>query len=78
MGAKPLVYLGRSQLQVLPESARSLPAGNNVVTIRINIPFTMPQHLATGVRLRVTTKLKINMDYKWTEYSELNTRNINF
>lgn len=65
-------------LQVLPGSARSLPAGNSVETIKINIPFTMPQHLATGISLRLTPKFKFNMDYKWTEYSKWDTWNIHF
>lgn len=34
------------------------------------IDITMPQHIATGISLRVFPDLKINLDYKWTETSK--------
>lgn len=34
-----------------------------------SIDITMPQHIATGISLRVFPDLKINLDYKWTETS---------
>lgn len=34
------------------------------------IDITMPQHIATGISVRVFPDLKINIDYKWTETSK--------
>ncbi|MDX1695578.1 MAG: outer membrane protein transport protein [Ketobacteraceae bacterium] len=35
-----------------------------------SIDIYMPQHIATGISLRVFPSLKINLDYKWTETSK--------
>lgn len=35
--------------------------------VEISIPF--PKHLATGISLQVMPRLKVNLDYKFTEYS---------
>lgn len=34
-----------------------------------HIDITMPQHISTGISVRVLPDLKINLDYKWTETS---------
>lgn len=35
-----------------------------------SIEITIPQHIATGISLRVFPDLKVNIDYKWTETSK--------
>lgn len=39
-------------------------------TVDVAIDIEMPQHIATGISIQLTHALKINLDYRWTEYSK--------
>ena len=37
---------------------------------KVKMEYTVPQNFAVGVSLRVLPSLKVNVDYKWAEYSK--------
>ena len=40
--------------------------------------LTFPVHIATGISVRLTSRFKVNLDYKWSEYGIWNQWNIVF
>ena len=54
---------------LFPSVNKELFIDNGRIKRTGHIDITMPQHIATGISLRVLPSLKINLDYKWTETS---------
>ncbi|PIE41669.1 MAG: aromatic hydrocarbon degradation protein [Gammaproteobacteria bacterium] len=55
---------------LLPGVNQELFIDNGNIKRSGNIDLVIPQHLATGISVRIFPDLKINFDYKWTETSK--------
>ena len=56
-------------LNILPNSPNELSANGTDVG-EVTISQVLPEHFSLGVSLKVTPKLKMNIDYKKTQFSE--------
>lgn len=55
---------------LLPGVNQELFIDNGRIKRTGRIDITLPQHIATGISVRVFPDLKVNLDYKWTETSK--------
>lgn len=67
MRNNPLI---RGEADPLPE--------NNSESGTVEVGLPIPAHIATGISLQLTPKFKVNMDYKFTQYSDWDAWPIQF
>lgn len=63
--------LNRSQNGLVGEALEllNLPVGNSLETGTATLKLVSPQHVATGISVLVTPKVKVNFDLKWTDWA---------
>lgn len=57
-------------LRILPGVHQELIIDEGRIKRDGHIDITMPQHIATGISVKVLPDLQVNIDYKWTETSK--------
>lgn len=71
--------LGDGFLTTLGEvTPLAIPLGDGHDIGEVSLKQSQPAHISFGTSVRVTPKIKVNLDVKWTEYSSWESFEINF